>query len=201
MDMEHRIGQAKKPSGDEGKATLERMNESHEGLTLWALDCLEGEFSSILDVGCGGGATVGRLLRKYPESTVFGIDYSGEGVALSREKNADFLGSRCEIVEGSVLDLPYEEGQFSLVTAFETIYFWGDYPKALSEIGRVLCEGGTFLVCCEMSDPASPRWEEALPHMNLLTGEGWQKILEENGFSKVHLEKGEGEWIYLLGKK
>lgn len=202
-DMETRINQAKKPTGDLGKATLERMNQSHESLTLWALDLLKEKtvgkkIETILDVGCGGGATLSRLLNQYTSATVYGVDYSSEGVALSKEFNKAFLGSRCHIQEGSVLELPYEERQFSLVTAFETIYFWQDYPKALAEIKRVLCENGIFLVCCEMSNPEEPRWQEALPHMNLLTGEGWEMLLKDNGFANVTLYKAEGEWICLL---
>ncbi len=201
MEMEERIAQAKKPTGDVGVETLQRMNQSHESLTLWALSQLQGEFSEILDVGCGGGATVGRLLHKYPQATVHGIDYSPEGVTLSKEHNASDLGKRCHIVEGSVLDLPYGEDSFSLVTAFETIYFWGDYPKALGEIRRVLQQNGVFLVCCEMSLVENPRWEQALPLMEIRSGEQWKALLEQEGFSSVQLLEGEGEWISLLAKQ
>lgn len=201
MEMEERIAQAKKPTGDVGVETLQRMNQSHESLTLWALSQLSGDFSEILDVGCGGGATVGRLLCKYPQATVYGIDYSTEGVALSKEHNAGDLGTRCHIVEGSVLDLPYEEDSFSLVTAFETIYFWGDYPKALGEIRRVLQHGGVFLLCCEMSDVDNPRWEKALPLMKIQTGAEWKVLLEQEGFSSVEVLEGEGEWICLLAQQ
>lgn len=200
-EMEKKIKMAKKPTGKEGIATLERMNQSHESLTFWAMDFLQGEFDSVLDVGCGGGATLARLLEKYPSSVVHGIDYSEDGVNLSREKNKAFLGTRCHVVEGSVTSLPYETGQFSLVTAFETIYFWQDYDSAFSEIQRVLQESGTFLVCCEMSDPTNPRWEEALPLMRIEVDSEWKKVLEKAGFSQVTLHQGEGEWICLLATK
>lgn len=204
MNMEERIAQAKNPSGCQGKETLERMNKSHETLTLWALSQLSSlskEPNQILDVGCGGGATLARLLAKYPKATVHGIDYSPEGVALSRAYNEKELGTRCHVVEGSVLNLPYEREQFSLITAFETIYFWGDYPKALGEIRRVLTADGTFLVCCEMSAPENPRWQEALPFMELRTASQWQALCGEQGFSSTELLLGEGEWFCLLLKK
>lgn len=201
MDMTERISQAKKPTGDLGVETLLRMNDSHEDLTLWALSQLKGDFSEILDVGCGGGATLGRLLKQFPTAQVHGIDYSPEGVALSKEHNAEHLGGRCHILEGSVLDLPYETGQFSLVTAFETIYFWGDYPKALGEVSRVLSQDGVFLVCCEMSDVDNPRWTEAMPLMKVQAGALWKAELEACGFSQVSLLQGQGEWFCLLGKK
>lgn len=198
-EMQQRIETAKKPTGEQGISTLERMNQSHESLTFWALDFLAEEESTILDVGCGGGATLARLLEKYPSAIVHGIDYSPEGVALSKEKNKE--SDRCHVLEGSVTKLPYETESFSLITAFETIYFWEDYAQAFSEIRRVLKENGTFLVCCEMSDPKNPRWEEALTLMRIEVGADWKKELEEAGFSEVNLEVGKDEWICLLAKK
>lgn len=200
-EMEQRIQTAKKPQGDQGTATLERMNQSHQELTLWALEQLQGEFTNILDVGCGGGATLGRLMEKYPTATVYGVDYSPEGVALSKQNNQSQLGKRCHIQEGSVLQLPYGENQFGLITAFETIYFWQDYPTALAEIRRVLQPGGVFLVCCEMSDPENPRWQEALPLMKILPGAGWKTLLEQQGFSSVVFTQGAGEWICLVAQQ
>lgn len=195
--MESRIATARKPLGEEGTQTLERMNQSHESLTLWAMKFLPETSGKILDVGCGGGATLGRLLHQYPDSQVYGIDYSPDSVKLSEKTNEKQLEKRCFVEEASVLALPYEENSFSVITAFETIYFWGDYEKAFSEIKRVLKTQGIFLVCCEMSDPENPKWSEALPHMRLKTGEEWKILLEEYGFS-VRLEQGVGEWICLL---
>lgn len=199
--MKARIDMARKPTGEKGVATLERMNESHSSLTFWALDLLEGEFDPMLDVGCGGGATLTRLLNKYPQATVYGIDYSPDGVALSQKNNETQLGTRCHITQGSVTELPYEDQTFSLITAFETIYFWDDYAKAFSEIQRVLKPEGLFLVCCEMSDPENPKWKDARPHMALKTGEQWKSLLENNGFTSVRLVQGEGEWICLFCEK
>lgn len=198
--MENRIKQAKKPQGDEGTKTLERMNQSHETLTMWALGLLEGDHDTILDVGCGGGATLSRLLAQYPQSKVYGMDYSPEGVALSQAYNEKDLGTRCFVEEASVLALPYENQSFSLVTAFETIYFWGDYSKALGEIRRVMKKDGVFLVCCEMSQKENPRWAEALPLMEIRSVAEWEDLLMAEGFSQVETYEGEGEWIALLGK-
>lgn len=151
-------------------------------------------------MGCGGGATLARLLHQYPEAQVYGVDYSPEGVALSKEFNKENLDTRCHIQEGSVLELPYDENQFSLVTAFETVYFWKDFTKAFSEVQRVLQNDGTFLVCCEMSDPENPKWKEAAQWMTLDTGLQWKTRLEQAGFQNVRLISGEGEWIVLLCK-
>lgn len=201
--MESRIQQAKKPTGEEGVATLERMNQSHEDLTLWALDFLEGEFSSILDIGCGGGATVSRLLNKYPKANkVFGVDYTAEGVELSTEFNKTMIPTRCEISQQNVLDLQFEKETMDLITAFETIYFWEKYELAFQNIRRIMKKGATFLVCCEMSDANNPRWEDAPSYMTLETGTHWKNQLEQAGFSHVTLHSKENsEWFCILAQK
>ena len=37
--------------------------------------------------------------------------------------------------QGNVCSLPYEDGTFDAVTAFETVYFWSPIKTALAEAG------------------------------------------------------------------
>ena len=78
----------------------------------------------MLDIGCGGGATLQRLLKRSEGSTVYGIDISEESVAKARKVNAEVLDKRVFITQGSAEKLPYEDGKFDLVTAVEAVYFW-----------------------------------------------------------------------------
>ncbi len=48
----------------------------------------------MLDIGCGGGATLQRLLKRSKEAKVYGIDISEESVAKAKKVNADVLESR-----------------------------------------------------------------------------------------------------------
>ena len=78
--------QCKKPTGLIGRLTLWRMNKSHSDLTDWGLThtTVESRFT-VLDVGCGGGRTVGKLAAMAAQGKVHGIDYSEESVAASAE--------------------------------------------------------------------------------------------------------------------
>ena len=49
--------------------------------------------------------------------------------------------------------LPYEDGLFDAITAFETVYFWSPVKTALAEVARVLRKGGCFLISLEAGDP------------------------------------------------
>jgi ubiquinone/menaquinone biosynthesis C-methylase UbiE len=105
----------------------------------------------ILDVGCGGGRTVGRLARRVFQGKVFGVDCSADMVKYGLELNRNLVKQgRLEIVEGLVEKLSFPEGFFDLVTAFETYYFWHSPPIAFREIKRVLKPAGTLLLANEM---------------------------------------------------
>ena len=100
----------------------------------------------MLDIGCGGGATLQRLLKRSEGSTVYGIDISEESVAKAKKVNAEVLDKRVFITQGSAEKLPYEDGKFDLVTAVETVYFWPNLPDCLQEVRRVLKQGGKFAI-------------------------------------------------------
>lgn len=57
-----RAGNPGNPHGQFGEQMLERMNRSHDDVTNWALDQLKFKAGDrALDIGCGGGATMGRI--------------------------------------------------------------------------------------------------------------------------------------------
>ena len=62
------------------------------------------------------------------------MDLSEESVAFARRHNAGELDRRCFIQQGDVCSLPYGDGAFDAVTAFETVYFWSSVSKALAEV-------------------------------------------------------------------
>ncbi|MCR5623496.1 MAG: class I SAM-dependent methyltransferase [Treponema sp.] len=45
---------------------------------------------------------------------------------------------------GDCCDLPFEDNFFAAATSINTVYFWKDTVKGLSEIRRVLKPGGAF---------------------------------------------------------
>ena len=50
---------------------------------------------------------------------------------LSREVNEKLINEgKVEVMEGNVINLPFEDNTFDIVTAFETIYFWPDIEKS-----------------------------------------------------------------------
>src|SRR5262249_39804336 len=127
------------------------MNLSHSKLADWGLTHVAiGSAFAILDVGCGGGATVRRLAAAASAGRVTGVDYAGGSVATSRATNAALIrDGRVEIRQASVSELPFADGSFDLVTAVETHYYWPDPAGDLKQVFRVTKPGGTALVIAE----------------------------------------------------
>jgi len=145
------IGQVRKPGRWVGRPFLWMMNASHAPLTRWGLEQVTiGRDFVILDVGCGGGATVSRLAAIASDGRVCGVDYADGSVAVSRRKNAALIAAgRVDIRKASVSQLPFDPGTFDLVTAIETHYYWPDLAASMQEIRRVLKPGGTLIIIAE----------------------------------------------------
>lgn len=96
----------------------------------------------ILDVGCGTGELLVAAARRWPGATLSGVDLSA--AMLARARGKDF-GHPAELVEGSVYELPFDDGTFDLVFNSISSHFYLDGERAFSELGRVLAKGGTLL--------------------------------------------------------
>ena len=149
----------RKPEGFFGEMMVNGMNGGgHAQMANWALSSVQiKEDSQILDIGCGGGANIARLLQRVPKGVVQGIDYSSVSVAKSSKVNAKAIAEgRCKVQEASVVKLPFGESTFDLVTAFETIYFWPDIEHCFGEVKRVLKPGGQFVIVNESDGSGTP---------------------------------------------
>jgi ubiquinone/menaquinone biosynthesis C-methylase UbiE len=186
----------RKPQGRMGRFVVKAMNIGHSGISEWGLSHLrEAKYEHILDIGCGGGANIERLLKRYVSSRVDGIDYSEVSVEISCRKNARMLGKRCAIREGDVGALPYDNETFDLITAFETVYFWPDITNSIREVRRVLRDGGLFLICNDASDPTDKTWTSRIEGMRVYGKDELTDILLNNGFSDIHCDINEKGWL------
>ena len=204
------VAQCKKPRGWLGRFVLWNMNSRHSRVTDWGLAKvpIEKHFK-ILDVGCGGGRTLSKLVAAAGDGKVYGVDYSEASVAASKRTNARSMElGRIEVRLGSVSQLPFPDGMFDLITAVETHFWWPDLPRDLGEVFRVLKSGGTFLLIAEVYKGANTAMaklcEKNAPRagMTLLNRDEHHEVVAKAGFSDVQVmvnaEKG---WICVIGRK
>ena len=78
----------------------------------------------ILDAGCGSGRNMVELARR---GTVTGVELSPPSVRLARERG------RGEVIEGSILEMPFADGSFDLAVSLDVIEHLEDDLAAFAE--------------------------------------------------------------------
>lgn len=204
------VSQCKKPRGWLGRYVLWKMNSHHSRVTDWGLAnvSIEKPFI-ILDVGCGGGRTLSKLVAAAPEGKVYGVDYSAESVAASKRTNRRSIElGRVEVRLGSVSQLPFADSMFDLITAVETHFWWPDLPRDLREVFRVLKPGCAFIIIAEIYKGANTAMaklcEKTAPRtgMTLLNSDEHRDVLAHAGFSDVQVTvNADRGWICAIGRK
>ncbi len=161
--------------------------------------------STMPDIGCGGGANIARLLQRTLQGTVTGIDFSPVSVRKSTKVNAKAIQEgRCKVLEGNVANLPFAEGSFDMVTAFETIYFWPDIEHCFIEVKKVLKPGGQFVIVNESdgSGEMDAKWESMIEGMHTYTPEEIRHHLTNVGFRDLNITVNEEKrWLCATARK
>jgi SAM-dependent methyltransferase len=104
-----------------------------------------------LDVGCGEGRVSRDLVARGHRVT--GLDASPTLLRAAAETDP---ASR--YVEGAAEALPFADGSFDLVVAYNSLMDVADMPAAVGEIGRVLAPGGRLCACVTHPMADAGRW-------------------------------------------
>uniref|UniRef100_Q024W5 Methyltransferase type 11 n=1 Tax=Solibacter usitatus (strain Ellin6076) TaxID=234267 RepID=Q024W5_SOLUE len=192
------LNQVRKPTRWTGRFFVWMMNLSHSALTDWGLTHITiGRNFTILDVGCGGGRTIGKLSAQAIEGMVHGVDYANGSVAASR---AAMKSGRVAITQASVSQLPFPDNTFDLVTAVETQYYWPDLVRDMQEILRVLKPGGTLLVIAE----SYAKGKHGTKFLNFarLSVEEQRERFSTSGYQRIQIfEERKQGWLCATGIK
>ena len=202
------MDQYKCPTGIQGRVVAVSMNQRHSELTSWGLNKVKiNPNFVVLDVGCGGGKTVGKLAELAFQGKVFGVDHSQDMVEFSRKVNKELIAQgRVAIVEGSVEKMSFPDDSFELVTAIETYFFWSSLSDAFREIKRVLKTKGNLLLINEMIKDGVYEVENAeiitKTQVCLVSLKEIWKVLESVGFANIEIfTKSGSPWNAVLAQK
>lgn len=199
---------ARKPVGSLGRKILDRMNKSHEMMAQWGVSHFDvAESDVILDIGCGGGKNLERFAAQITTGKVIGIDYSEVSVEKSQNLNQKAIDDgKVEVIQGSVSEMPFEDGNFDIVTGFETIYFWPDFINDLKEVNRVLKKDGLVFFCNEAvyREGEMEKYDDLveLLDMKIYSEDVLKESLEKTGFRdfKAYIDD-ENDWICVTARK
>jgi ubiquinone/menaquinone biosynthesis C-methylase UbiE len=170
--------------------------------SMWAADLVErarpvaGE--ALLDVACGTGIVARSAAERIARGRVVGLDLNSGMLAVAR--SARQPGAPIEWIEGSVLDLPFDD----LVLCQLGLQFFPDQPLALREMRRVLRPSGRIALnvfSAIEETPAAYAYVQVLDHhfgagasatkraehMFRSAGE-LGSVLTKNGFEQVAVE-------------
>ncbi len=96
----------------------------------------------VLDFGCGAGYWSDRIAKLYPWMTVTGVDAGAEFIEKARQL---YKNSRIKFVIGDFAKLKFSDDSFDCVYADNTLEHSFDLTATLSEIYRVLRNGGALV--------------------------------------------------------
>ncbi len=144
----------------------------------------------IVDVGCGEGITLEKLVSKFPDRQITGIDYAPENVEVCKEHQ---LPARV----GNVYALDLDDGSVDCCLFMEVIEHLSDPLKALREIHRIVRQEGLLLIVFPNDLPfklarlACLKFQEAFApsgHVKQWTPRGIREAMESTGFAIVDLQ-------------
>ena len=113
-----------------------------QGLVVDRLQLSEG--AVVVDVGCGTGATLARVLERCPTARCVGIDHMDEMVRRARVT----LGERAELHTANASALPLEDASADVVLFVNTLHHI-DPKAAMREAARVVKPGGVVVVATD----------------------------------------------------
>lgn len=94
---------------------------------------------TILDIGCGEGITLEKLMRAFPEKQIIGIDAEPENIEICRQRGLP-------IVPGNIYHFPFTDASVDCVLFLDVIEHLSEPKKALAEIKRILRPGGRLII-------------------------------------------------------
>ena len=101
----------------------------------------------VLDLGSGGGMDVLLSARRVgPTGKAYGLDMTGEMLALARENQAKSGLGNIEFLQGEIEHIPLPDNSVDVVISNCVINLSGDKDRVIGEAFRVLKPGGRFAV-------------------------------------------------------
>ncbi len=184
-------GQHGHPKGIVGYLLGEQMVRQHVTETAWTISLLNLQpDNQVLELGFGAGRAIELVAAQIPDGQVSGIDISQTMVRTASHRNVRAIkAGHVNLQRGDLATLPFPDNQFDKIYTIQTLYFWPDPSRTLTEVFRVLKPDGMLVITLSTGRVDSDE----------VTGlEDYQRILEEQvvpamkqiGFTQVAIKQG-----------
>ena len=164
-----------------------RFSTNKYGWTRWIFDHLQLPADSrILDVGCGPSNLWRENITRIPDGWEIILSDFSPGMLGQAQDNLRACRSRFGFQVIDAQAIPFKDGTFDAVTANFMLYHVPDRPRALSEIHRVLKNGGRLYAAthgCDHMREIRELISTIDPHANLTSTASEFGL--ENGFDQL----------------
>lgn len=152
-----------------------------------------GEGSRVLDLGAGYGGSARYLAERFG-CRVTCLNLSETQNALNRQLTEKAgLSDRVRVIHGDFENVPEPDDSFDIVWSQDAILHSGHRTRVLDEVGRVLADGGQFILTDPMQADDCPPGvlQPILDRIQLSTLASfgfYRRELEQRGFREVGVE-------------
>lgn len=159
-----------------------------------------GPSDRVLDIGCGTGALLQALRRRYPQIELTGIDTSAEMLAIAAAK----LGPGIPLCLASARQLPICDDTFDAVICTSALHYFREPVRALAEMRRVVRPQGLVAVTdwcrdfwtCRLLDWRLRRFNAA--HYRAYTLAQCAQMLQTAGLRPMLQQRYKINWLWGL---
>jgi ubiquinone/menaquinone biosynthesis C-methylase UbiE len=181
--------QLKHPTGEKGIEMANMMHETNINMTRHSVQNLNiTDGNSILELGHGNAGHLEYVLQQASHLKYYGLEMSELMFNEARQINRNFVSQKqafFSIYEGNII--PFKEDSFDKIFTVNTIYFWQNPEKLLSEMRRVLLPKG--ILCVTFAEES---FMKQLPftqfEFELYNTEKAEKLIEKTLFKIVNKE-------------
>jgi len=167
------------------------MEEGHSDVVRQVIETMDVRAGDqILDLGCGNGWATRLLAQLAPGSQAIGVDAAPTMIARAEELHSLTIRARYEQSVFEELDFP--DRKFQRVFSMEALYYSAEPAKVISEIHRLLSEGGTadIVIDCYKEREATHNWGKSLNlTLQVLSESAWAQLFTDAGFSSVETKR------------
>ncbi len=152
----------------------------------------------LLDVGCGTGALLERIVSAFPEIHSTGIDPSPEMLNAARRKCLHGV----DFTEGWAESLPFQDDSFDIVVSCNAFHYWKQPARALDEIMRVLRPKGVLLITDWCGDYLTCRICDLYlrvfnhTHFRTYSARECETLIATAGFRNIRVERYKISWLW-----
>ena len=161
----------------------EHMEEEHGKNVLKFLESISFDKPfTFLDVGCGNGWVIRKIVRENNCKKAIGIDKSKKMIIQSKKKTDN---KKEEYMHTDIESMNYR-GKFDFIFSMESLYYADSIEIALEKIYKLLKPGGQFFCGTDFytDNKATARWAGIMKiQMHLHSKKEWREFFRNVGFN------------------